>query len=396
MSDDAAKSNITNDSQRKSIEEALNSTGKRKIYVPDSFDFLDHSVNNSVSLIEELSKLTIDVEGWLKGTKDLDTKSIPLSEDEIKMFRKKSNYKILQRNILGLKKVEDWINEINIGNIMHISPVYIDDLTPNDSIVNTFSMDSIFESIILFAVSYFSMSTENRFIHSKDSAYQSKFATERWHRIAVEIVSKFLPSECPLVAHIISSYQKHYCRTEIFKQIEIKPIEKSFEEDDQNLEKKASNHNPEDAIKSPVITNVTMTEIKNYNSQRTGNINTAKPQNRVAAIHLKNVEKGNLTERSFQKAKKIRSQLRQRNIDEGPSPVSVTIGIINPTKIQNKEKRIDINTRKSDIQPSSKQEKVIKTDFFSKKNDTPKGEAFQAFSLASRKLISPIKNKKDE
>jgi hypothetical protein len=34
--------------------------------------------------------------------------------------------------------------------------------------------------------------------------------SEMWHSKALEIACTFLPTECPLVGHIISSYQKHH------------------------------------------------------------------------------------------------------------------------------------------------------------------------------------------
>jgi hypothetical protein len=34
--------------------------------------------------------------------------------------------------------------------------------------------------------------------------------SEFWHAKALEISCSFLPSECPLVTHILTSYQKHH------------------------------------------------------------------------------------------------------------------------------------------------------------------------------------------
>jgi hypothetical protein len=38
----------------------------------------------------------------------------------------------------------------------------------------------------------------------------TKADSEMWHAMALETASTFLPSECPLVSHIIVSYQKHH------------------------------------------------------------------------------------------------------------------------------------------------------------------------------------------
>lgn len=40
--------------------------------------------------------------------------------------------------------------------------------------------------------------------------YQSALIREYWHGKAVEIAISFLPSESPLVSHILMSYEKHH------------------------------------------------------------------------------------------------------------------------------------------------------------------------------------------
>lgn len=44
----------------------------------------------------------------------------------------------------------------------------------------------------------------------KPSEKYSKPESEKWQAKAVETSCTFLPSECPLVGHVISSYQKHH------------------------------------------------------------------------------------------------------------------------------------------------------------------------------------------
>lgn len=38
----------------------------------------------------------------------------------------------------------------------------------------------------------------------------TKADSEMWHAMALETSGTFLPSECPLVSHVIMSYQKHH------------------------------------------------------------------------------------------------------------------------------------------------------------------------------------------
>ena len=66
---------------------------------------------------------------------------------------------------------------------------------------------------------YFCASTEIRFIiQLKDEI--SKFdnfsiekktsESELWHTMSLDIACSFLPSDCPLLNHILLSYQKHH------------------------------------------------------------------------------------------------------------------------------------------------------------------------------------------
>jgi len=34
--------------------------------------------------------------------------------------------------------------------------------------------------------------------------------SEMWHAMSLEVSGTFLPSECPLVSHVITSFAKHY------------------------------------------------------------------------------------------------------------------------------------------------------------------------------------------
>jgi hypothetical protein len=58
------------------------------------------------------------------------------------------------------------------------------------------------------------MGTEFRFLHQLNETiggvrYQRK-DSEYWHGKAVELAISFLPSESPLVSHILMSYEKHH------------------------------------------------------------------------------------------------------------------------------------------------------------------------------------------
>ena len=80
------------------------------------------------------------------------------------------------------------------------------------------SRDAMLEKIILLTVSYFCVGTELRFLNntSQDSRQieiekqKKKIQSEMWHAQALEACSRFLPSECQLVGHVITNYQKHH------------------------------------------------------------------------------------------------------------------------------------------------------------------------------------------
>ena len=113
--------------------------------------------------------------------------------------------------LLGYLNQSEWLYLLNIGNIMQITPLTIHDLYSNQKIDVELSRDSILEKITFLAISYFCVSTELRFLVSSkeklsfDPVYV-KAESEFWHGKALEISCGFLPSESPLVTHILSSY----------------------------------------------------------------------------------------------------------------------------------------------------------------------------------------------
>jgi hypothetical protein len=71
------------------------------------------------------------------------------------------------------------------------------------------------EKLSILIVSYFCMSTEMRFLLLPKRKYlkpetieERENEIEYWHAKALEMSCTFLPSECPLVKHVLLSYQK--------------------------------------------------------------------------------------------------------------------------------------------------------------------------------------------
>lgn len=82
-------------------------------------------------------------------------------EEEIKQITKVDEFKINTRSILGVKNTNDWIYGLNIGNIMHLTPLALDDLknefaseTP-EQLELELTNESILEKIIFLASAYF-------------------------------------------------------------------------------------------------------------------------------------------------------------------------------------------------------------------------------------------------
>ena len=125
---------------------------------------------------------------------------------------------------------DDWIFNLNIGNVMHLLPMSLEELNLHIDNSHELSRDAMLEKIILLSVSYFCVGTELRFLsgasggkesskqkgpsysdlHSTGDQTYTKADSEMWHAMALETAGTFLPSECPLVSHIIVSYQKHH------------------------------------------------------------------------------------------------------------------------------------------------------------------------------------------
>ena len=114
---------------------------------------------------------------------------------------------------------DDWIFNLNIGNVMHLQPLSTEEMNLHVDNSHELSRDAILEKIILLTVSYFCVGTELRFLNnaadekkkcSEKEKKAKKEQSEMWHAQALEASARFLPSECPLVAHVITNYQKHH------------------------------------------------------------------------------------------------------------------------------------------------------------------------------------------
>lgn len=113
------------------------------------------------------------------------------------------------RNIFGNSiKKDDWIQLLNIGNIMYLSALNYEDLDLDSDPKYELLRDAILEKVVMLTVSYFCIATELRLLSPNKN--NKKLNGEYFHYKAVEFSSLFLPVSCPIVKHYVISYYKHY------------------------------------------------------------------------------------------------------------------------------------------------------------------------------------------
>lgn len=71
--------------------------------------------------------------------------------------------KIDMRSVLGVQHYNDWIHSFNIGDLMGIEMMAIEETKSSNSLFAELSKDRIFENVCLISVTYFSIATEVRF-----------------------------------------------------------------------------------------------------------------------------------------------------------------------------------------------------------------------------------------
>ena len=81
-------------------------------------------------------------------------------DDEEEMEEEKPD----MRSVLGFLNQNEWIYNLNIGNIMQIQPIAMKDFLSEATDENELSRDSFLSKLSILIVSYFCMSTEMRFL----------------------------------------------------------------------------------------------------------------------------------------------------------------------------------------------------------------------------------------
>ena len=77
------------------------------------------------------------------------------------------------KTILGVKEQDDWIFNLNIGNVMHLLPMSLEELNLHIDNSHELSRDAMLEKLNLLSVSYFCVGTELRFLSSTNNPKES-------------------------------------------------------------------------------------------------------------------------------------------------------------------------------------------------------------------------------
>ena len=204
--------------QPESTSSAEEQTSPSKaFYFEETFPVIEKLINKYFPILQEVSKKVVAHEEHLNRNKDSSLSSsknsFPLAEiagftrGRIDEMKRNKQFKIKPRNLLGLKSQNDWIFNVNIGNVMQLSGLRLQDLVISSQLAHEISRDALYEKLIMTAIAYFSLATEYRLLNTFNRLYENE--SKYWHKAAIELVCTFIPNECPLVTHIISNYEKY-------------------------------------------------------------------------------------------------------------------------------------------------------------------------------------------
>ena len=190
----------------------------------DDFSIFTEKINQSLKIIHELSNRVINLRNKFNFSSnkipDINNFPNPSNPHNFSSYLNYTNFEInkyLSNNSLtnNIRQTfgnsitkDDWIQLLNIGNIMYLSPLNYDDLELDSDPKYELLSDAILEKVVMLTVAYFCIATELRFL-SPDKGNNITNG-EFYHFKAVEFASLFLPVSCPIVKHYIVSYYKHY------------------------------------------------------------------------------------------------------------------------------------------------------------------------------------------
>lgn len=103
---------------------------------------------------------------------------------------------------------ENWLFNINIGNIMYLTPLNDNDLDFESEPKYEILGDAILEKVIFLSISYFCISMEMYQLSTDKN--NKKINGEFFLKQACDLSDIYLPVSCPITKHYINSYYKYY------------------------------------------------------------------------------------------------------------------------------------------------------------------------------------------
>jgi len=76
------------------------------------------------------------------------------------------------KNILGYLNQNEWIYSLNIGNIMQVAPLTLQDFLSANALAVELTREYVLEKVCFLCVSYFCLGTEFRFLHQQNEVIQ--------------------------------------------------------------------------------------------------------------------------------------------------------------------------------------------------------------------------------
>ena len=197
--------NIDNNNDEDELDNNLKDNEKMKMTQQIINDLLNLIINNKKGFYP-----------YGKSNNSKEKNNINVFDSYLKY--RKSQIRKNNKNNLILKNVrsifgneiqkEDWIQLLNIGNIMYLSALNEEDLDLDSDSKYEILRDALLEKIVMLTVSYFCIAIE-MYQLSKDKN-NIKTNGEFFLYQAVIFSQQFLPVSCPIVKHYIISYYKHF------------------------------------------------------------------------------------------------------------------------------------------------------------------------------------------
>ena len=225
---------ISNNNNNNNINYLINNMNNTNINKEDNI-LLNDKIKMNYKIINELYNIVLNSRNYdnLKiKNNSFSNKNLALKNEFLKennninnknSYNSYLNYRISEINKYNNKnslinkiryifggpiKPEDWIQLLNIDNILYLYPLNCDDLDLDSDSRFELLKDTILEKIVMLTVSYYCISKEMKFLSLDKNNKRTN--GEYYLYKAIDLSSLFFPASCPIVKYYISNYYKNY------------------------------------------------------------------------------------------------------------------------------------------------------------------------------------------